>query len=116
MKTEDKLAIANKAISHYGEDAQLEQAVEELAELTLACQKFKRVMSNPDSTQRQAVKVTNDMIDEIADVKIVVNQLSLIFGVINVEKRETFKYNRLKKRINEEIEINGNPNQVAMFD
>jgi hypothetical protein len=114
MKTETKIAIYDKALAIYGEEAQFEQSIEELAELILAFQKFKRVSNDPDSTQKQAVKATNDVIDELADVQIMIDQMKMVFGYINVEKRIGFKLRRLVKRMNDSGEV-FNPNQMRMF-
>ena len=114
MTTETKIAIYDKALTVYGEEAQFEQSIEELAELILAFQKFKRISNDPDSTQKQAVKVTNDIIDELADVQIMIDQMKIVFGYINVEKRIGFKLKRLVKRMNES-DIPFNPNQTEMF-
>lgn len=76
------------AIWAYGEHAQTRQAVEELGELIVAIAKYRR-----GSVDKDAV------IDEIADVRIMAMQLSLIFGEEAVEDRIIYKLNRLNERL-----------------
>ena len=82
--------VLEKAIAHYGIDAQLDQVSEECLELALAIRKYKRQPC--DGTKW-------NMMDEIADVIIMAAQASIIVGVEAVEERMMFKLNRLEERI-----------------
>lgn len=86
-----QLEVLNLAVLEYTSDKQTEMVIEECSELILAIQKHKR---NPDG-----LTVTN-MIDEAADVFIMVNQLALILDFEAVNQRVAFKINRLKERLN----------------
>lgn len=89
--------LLNKAIEMWGNDAQLEMIIEECIELALAIQRLKR--KKGDSEQKIA-----DVIDEIADVKIMVRQGELIFGSEAVNERVDFKMKRLVKKLSETIQ------------
>lgn len=80
--------ILECAISSYGKHAQIRQAVEELGELIVAIAKYKRGSVGEDA-----------VIDEIADVRIMAMQLSLIFGEDDVKDRIVYKLNRLNERL-----------------
>lgn len=62
--------------------------IEECGELIVALAKYGR--DNNGST-------VNDIVDELADVQIMINQMKLIFG--GVEARIKTKLERLKKRL-----------------
>jgi NTP pyrophosphatase (non-canonical NTP hydrolase) len=88
--------ILDKAIQRWGIDAQLEMVIEECLELALALQKLKRQRGN------HAEKVAN-VIDEIADVKIMIRQAEMIFGQDKVSERVEFKIKRLIERLVEGV-------------
>ena len=89
MNKEDLYKLA---IETYGDEAQINQGIEEMAELIQAVNKFRR-MRNP---------VTFDNIaEEIADVEIMMDQYKQIYGIteneiILLKKR---KLDRLAKRL-----------------
>ncbi len=88
MKSELQESIettGTAAIVAFGERAQLVKACEELAELvTVLC---KRLNRSPVDDR--------DIVDEVADVLIVVNQMRIIFGPELVDERIIYKLNRL---------------------
>ena len=95
--------ILDKAIEAWGLDAQLEMVIEECLELALALQKLKRLRG--DMTQKE-----KNVIDEIADVKIMIKQAEKIFGSEPVNERVDFKMNRLNDRLSEgvaQLAVNG---------
>jgi NTP pyrophosphatase (non-canonical NTP hydrolase) len=82
--------ILERAICHYGTAPQIIKAIEELGELTTALSKW---MNNYQSLK--------PIVDEIADVKIMLAQLEIIFDIdIQVHNRVNFKLKRLAKRLN----------------
>jgi NTP pyrophosphatase (non-canonical NTP hydrolase) len=85
--------ILQQAIDLWGIDAQCEMIEEECLELALALQKFKR--SDVDRDQKYF-----NIIDEIADVKIMIMQAIKIFPIDEINKRVDFKMARLADRIN----------------
>ena len=79
---------------HYGLNNQISIAIEELSELTKELCKFKRYRNNREQ-----------IIDECADVLIMVDQLLYLFNAgEEVDERIDFKLSRQLKRISEERE------------
>lgn len=80
------------AIEKYGSDCQIWKAVEEMAELTKELCKVQN--------SRQVGATRESIVDEIADVTIMMEQLRLIFNVNDdVQERIDFKVQRLAGRI-----------------
>lgn len=86
------IEIEKRAIEAYGKDAQLKMCIEEMAELTQAICKSFRGVDNLDN-----------IIEEIADVEIMLAQLKLIYKLnkneVLVKKVE--KLRRLEERLND---------------
>ena len=93
MTTEERRALLDRAITAYGAPAQMDMAVEEMAELTKAICKVKRV-----SCAAEAKAVLENVVEEMADVQIMLDQLRIIFGRSTAEAEEC-KLERLKKRL-----------------
>lgn len=74
--TEEQRDIMRLAIDTYGEVNQTDKAIEEMAELTKALIKLKQV--NLGDYEEQTFKVMN-VEEEIADVLIMMEQLTMIF-------------------------------------
>lgn len=91
MKGLDTLErIIERAIKKYGTDSQLNVAIEELSELTKEICKHKRNSSNRER-----------IIEEIADVEIMLEQLKLIFEITEQEigLQRYMKLKRLKIKL-----------------
>ena len=87
---EVRKAVYEKAIAHYGTESQVMVAVEEMAELTKELAKAFR----PDGTTPEKI------IDEIADVTVMMEQLRLIFHINKpVQDHIDYKVSRLAKRL-----------------
>lgn len=83
--------------NHYGYANQKEQTVEEMAELMVALNKFSRY----GSFQRE--RRLNEIITELADVKIMTNQLSYLLDCEDlVDKEIEYKVNRTLRTIEKE--------------
>ena len=80
------------ALVTWGESAQEVHAVEELSELITALARTHRGRASDA-----------DVIDELADVLVVANQLALIYGREDVEDRLEYKLQRLGVRLDEEV-------------
>lgn len=93
MTTEERRALLDRAITAYGAPAQMDMAVEEMAELTKALCKVKRVIC-----AAEAKAVLENVVEEMADVQIMLDQLRIIFGRSTAEAEEC-KLERLKKRL-----------------
>lgn len=83
MKHEE---IYRAAIEKWGEQAQCDQAVEECAELIAALKHYRR-----GKIDKQAV------IDELADVTLMIGQLTWMFGSDEVDKAIDEKLTKLDK-------------------
>lgn len=93
MTTEERRALLDRAITAYGAPAQIDMAVEEMAELTKALCKVKRV-----SCAEEAKAALENAVEEMADVQIMLYQLRIIFGR-STEEIEEAKLERLKNRL-----------------
>ncbi len=77
---------------HYGSSHQQRQCIEELTELSLALQQY-----------RKGKATIYDIASEIADVQIMLQQMMFFFGLSSkVEEKTEFKINRQLKRIERE--------------
>lgn len=93
----DYKELNRKIVFHYGEDRQTNLAMEELAELIQAINKVKRY---PDKKERR-----NRLIEEIGDVKIMLDQLQLIYNITDdeIDKSINYKLRRSMERINSNV-------------
>ena len=86
---EQRKAVYDAALRTYGADAQMMMAVEEMSELTKEICKIGRGKQD-----------LRGLVDEIADVTIMMEQLCLIYGVgRRVDRRMDAKIQRLEGRI-----------------
>lgn len=90
----DSNRLYTQAIDKFGEPSQIEMLIEELAELQLALQKFKRSPS-----KERAFEVC----DEMADVEIMLEQNKLIFSDSVITERKQFKLERLKDTLQDTL-------------
>ena len=94
--------VLKRCICEYGAPAQVDMCIEEMSELTKALLKYRRKSAlakgeNVNSTSEiiNLNKAREDIIDELADVKIMCLQMELLFQVEDVvERRMDFKINR----------------------
>lgn len=85
---EDYFEVCAKALKFYGGPAQKEMLIEECSELIQAIQHEKRGRINPE-----------EVCEEIADVQIMLNQVSLLYPQNMIEKAIARKMARLNTRI-----------------
>lgn len=79
----DKNEVYKKAIREYGEYAQLDVAIEEMAELTQAISKLKR-------------NKEHNVEEEVADIEIMLQQVRLM-SIFNAKKIDEIKEQKLKR-------------------
>ena len=91
----DGESIMQQAIKTYGVQAQCDVAIEEMAELTKAIMKIRRVADDYEKTQ----PALDNLLEEIADVDIMVDQLKIMWGPKQVEEYREKKLERLAKRL-----------------
>lgn len=94
-KVPDDERIMRQAIETYGVQAQCDVAIEEMAELTQVVMKIRRISDDYEET----MAARDHLIDEIADVGIMIAQMELMFGAVDVEKIRRKKLLRLKKHL-----------------
>ena len=94
MEYEEKTTLQN-ALLLYGKDKQIEMAIEEMGELLVAINHYKRGRVGIEAVQ-----------EEIADVKIALCQLAIIYGEDGVCGYETKKLSRLRNRISKHLHHN----------
>jgi NTP pyrophosphatase (non-canonical NTP hydrolase) len=90
LKEYDKIFL--KALQTWGGKAQEDMAIEECSELIKAICKFRR-------SKKVGIEELNNIIDEVADVTIMMRQMSIIVGEDKVEERIKFKIERLKEML-----------------
>jgi len=90
MNVETYPLVYKKAIETFGIEPQRKTAIEEMAELINAMMKYDRGRNSKD-----------DIIEEIADVTIMMQQLAIIYGQEEVQQQIDFKTNRLANKLKE---------------
>lgn len=93
MKPEHRTEIESRAIEKYGWKAQQDMCIEEMSELTKAILKHRRACEDAYVTAGTHANV----IEEIADVQIMLDQMRMIFG--DTADQENYKLNRLWARM-----------------
>ena len=78
MKNENLL---RNIISHYGAAKQADMAIEEMSELTKALLKWRRTADIENISDLYLSSLHSDIAEEIADVQIMLDQLTLIYNV-----------------------------------
>ena len=86
MDAEARRALLDRAITTYGAPAQMDMAVEEMAELTKALCKIKRAQAGCEVTA-----AIGNVVEEMADVQIMLHR--------STEEVEEAKLERLKNRL-----------------
>lgn len=108
-KSESRDEVFRRCICEYGDQPEIDMCIEEMSELTKALLKWRRFQSmetgkkvNPVSRNKKASGYRADVIDEIADVKIMIRRMEILFMADEeVEHRIDFKVNRQRERLNE---------------
>jgi hypothetical protein len=92
MDAHEKDKMCADAFHLWGINAQMMMGIEEAAELILGICKLGR-----------SQKTKEDIADEIADNRVMAYEIMYVLGITEeeVKKREEFKWNRLKERIEE---------------
>ena len=87
--------VLRAAVDTYGKEAQTDMMIEEMSELTKAILKYRRALRH--STARECEKERDSVLEEMADVQIMLNQMALIFG--DSSKQEIAKLERLELKL-----------------
>jgi NTP pyrophosphatase (non-canonical NTP hydrolase) len=97
MTSERRKEIECRAILTYGAQMQGDMCIEEMSELTKAILKYRRA---ENKNKNEAEYLEDDIIEEIADVQIMLDQMRIIFG--DTSSQEEYKLNRLWARMEAE--------------
>lgn len=96
----DKPDVLQWAIEKYGDEKQIDVAIEEMAELIKALLKHRRASYNPEA--KDCAILQDNIAEEMADVYIMLAQLIMIFRNSNqVQRYIQAKIDRLEKRLKE---------------
>lgn len=90
--------IMRQAIETYGVQAQCDVAIEEMAELTKAIMKIRRVADDYEKTPA----ALDNLLEEIADMDIMIDQLKIMWGPKQVEEYRRKKLERLERRLKDD--------------
>jgi hypothetical protein len=92
----------NNIAKHYGLHRQEEQLIEEMAELTKAIIDKRRYENGTLYKTKSQSALERDIVEELADVKIVLEQLTYLMGAQDmVENWMEYKVDRELRRISE---------------
>lgn len=90
--------IFKLSLDKWGEEAQYNQMVEECAELIVAINKYKRFLDGEKKQTKEEVMF--NLFEEIADVKICIQQLEYIFGTEKIDEVYKLKMQKFLNQIN----------------
>ena len=77
--------VYQDAIDKWGETAQLDQMVEEMAELTVAISKYKR-LAYDNMLKKPKEKIMDNLFEELADVKMMLEEMEYMFGKEKIDE------------------------------
>lgn len=100
------MLIIETAIAKLGEENQMRQTQEELAELIVAINKYERVIKN-NGNYLWIDAARKNIIEEMADVLIMFDAIKKILDVKDeeLESVRSYKINRLLNRLKEECNL-----------
>ena len=100
------MLIIEAAIAKLGEENQMRQTQEELAELIVAINKYERAIKN-DGCPSHIAYARKNIIEEMADVLITLDTVKKILDIQDeeIEHFRAFKLNRLLDRLKKESEL-----------
>ena len=100
------MLIIEAAIAKQGEENQMRQTQEELAELIVAINKYERAIKN-DGCPSHIAYARKNIIEEMADVLITLDTVKKILDIQDeeIEHFRAFKLNRLLDRLKKEGEL-----------
>lgn len=97
LSKEERLKIYEQATTLWGEVAQFDQWIEEMAELTIAINKYKRKVLYGEYEGNQ--KIIDNLVEEIADVKMCVEQMCDMFKQYDIDAELDRKMQKFKGQI-----------------
>lgn len=97
MTHDERLKIYDKSTELWGLVAQYDQCVEEMAELMVAINKYKRKVLFGEYEGNQ--KIVDNLVEEIADVSICLEQMRHFFESYNIDDVVESKMQKFCKQI-----------------
>ena len=97
---EERLKIYDEATSLWGLVAQYDQCVEEMAEMIVAINKYKRKVLYKEYENNN--KVIENLVEEIADVSICLEQMQHFFKDYHIDDVIEQKMQKFQKEIDEQ--------------
>lgn len=88
--------ILQRAIDRWGVRLQSNQCIQEMAELIVAITKLQQLYDAPHTEQ---IAARDNLIEEIADVEIMIDQMKLMYGEQDIRKQRDYKLQRLVNRL-----------------
>ncbi len=102
----DVLDDLSNIANYYGLEPQLAQTAEEAAELAQAALKYRKAALNPFFSISKNIKEKSNLIEEIADVYVMISQIALLLDSIDdVNRVASEKINRQIERIKQEKQV-----------
>ncbi|MCK9575200.1 MAG: hypothetical protein WCX32_03025 [Clostridia bacterium] len=97
MTKEERLKIYEEATKKWGVVAQYDQCIEEMAELIVAINKYKRKCVYGEYKNKPEIE--ENLIEELADVTMCIEQMKHFFGEDKIEASLEVKLAKFKKQI-----------------
>ena len=98
--TEEQREVLKLAIEIYGEENQIDKCIEEMAELTQALLKWRHSETAEDYKSGFDYLA---LVGEVADVRIMIEQVIMIYGEESTKEMIGRKIKRLAQRLHEEV-------------
>ena len=107
-------ALYERAIAHFGEGMQLLKTMEEAGELVQAVAKYTAlpVPAMSDAEAEHAKQTINHLAEEIADVRIMLEQVCMIFDI--EERAQQWRWHKLV-RLKERLDLQEKEQGSDMF-
>lgn len=97
MTKQERLEMYDMATKKWGWQAQVDQMIEEMAELIVALNKYKRYKFCNEDMDKE--KLFNNLYIELADVSICLEQMVNEFGEENIDKKITSQLEKFANQI-----------------
>ena len=97
MTKEERFDLYDRSTKKWGEQAQIDQIIEEMAELIVALNKYKRMEYYKEPKNKE--KVFENLYVELSDVSICLEQMIHMFGEEEVEKIKISQLEKFKQEI-----------------
>ena len=101
--TEEQREVCKLAIEIYGVNNQVDMCLEEMSELTKALLKYRRFSDAPNISKERKDGLLANIIEEIADVIVMCEQMAMVHGEDYVEAMLQHKVERLAGRLHKEV-------------